>query len=182
MKALDKLLNNDVERYELINGELQAKPAVSILQSLAMAWLPHLLHQQLNREKLWLLVDPLAKIREDHWRRPDVAVIRAEDAEPWKYVMPGHWPILCVEIVSAPDQTVKETLEKCKLYHDQGVLYCWVIAPESQAAWTYHKGETPVWVSPLSGGELSAGEIRVKLSDLWDGLNNKRGSRTRAKD
>jgi len=37
MKALDKLLNNDVERYELINGELQAKPAVSILQSLAMA-------------------------------------------------------------------------------------------------------------------------------------------------
>ena len=82
MKALDKLLNNDVERYELINGELQAKPAVSILQSLAMAWLPHLLHQQLNREKLWILVDPLAKSCEDHWRRPDVAVIRAEDAEP----------------------------------------------------------------------------------------------------
>ena len=93
--------------------------------------------------------------------------------------MPGHWPLLCVEIVSAPDQTVEELLEKCRLYHDQGVLYCWVIAPESQAAWTYHKDETPVWISPLSNSELSAGEIRIKLADLWDGLNSKRGNRTR---
>jgi Uma2 family endonuclease len=179
---LDKLFNDDVERYELVDGALIAKPMVSIFHSLIMGWLPVLLHQQLNREKLWLLVDPLSKIREDHWRRPDIAVIRAEDAEPWKYVMPGHWPILCVEIVSAPHQTVGELIEKCKLYHDQGVLYCWVIAPESQTAWTYHKGETPVWVSPLSGGELSAGEIRVKLVDLWDGLNGKRSNRTRDKD
>ncbi len=178
-KILDKLFNGDFERYELVDGALQAKPMVSIFHSLIMGWLPVLLHQQIDRKKLWLLVDPLAKIREDHWRRPDVAVIRAEDAEPWKYVMPGHWPLLCVEIVSAPDQTVEELLEKCRLYHDQGVLYCWVIAPESQTAWTYHKDETPVWISPLSNSELSAGEIRIKLADLWDGLNSKRGNRTR---
>ena len=179
-EIFDKLFNDDVERYELVDGELLATPMVSIFHSLIMSWLPHLLLLQLDRKKLWVLNDPLAKIREDHWRRPDVAVIRAEDAEPWKYVMPGHWPLLCVEIVSAPDQTVEELLEKCKLYHDQGVLYCWVIAPESQVAWTYHKGETPIWVSPLSGGELLAGGIRVKLADLWDGLNHKRGNRARA--
>ncbi len=178
-EILDKLFNSDVERYELVDGELQAKPMVSIFHSLIMSWLPHLLLLQLDREKFWVLTDPLAKIREDHWRRPDVAVIRAEDAEPWKYVMPGHWPVLCVEIISTPSQTVEELLEKCRLYHAQEVLYCWVIAPESQAVWTYHKGEAPVWVSPLSNSELSAGEIRIKLADLWDGLHSKRGNRTR---
>ena len=79
-EILDKLFNGDVERYELVDGALQAKPMVSIFHSLIMGWLPVLLHQQIDRKKLWLLVDPLAKIREDHWRRPDGAVIRAEDA------------------------------------------------------------------------------------------------------
>ncbi len=163
---------------ELVDGELRAKPMVSIYHALITSWLSMLLNQQVG-DDLYVLSDPLAKIREDEWRRPDTAVIRAEDAEPWKYVMPGHWPVLCVEIVSLPDQTVEEMLEKCKLYHKQGVTYCWVIEPESQAAWTYHRNEAPVWVPTGEGGTLAARDIgiNVKLAELWKGLKRKRGNR-----
>lgn len=166
------------QQWGLVDGELRTKPKVSIYHALITSWLSMLLNQQVGDE-LYVLSDPLAKIREDQWRRPDVAVIRAEDAEPWKYVMPGHWPVLCVEIVSLPDQTVEEMLEKCKLYHAQGVSYCWVIEPESQAAWTFHRNEAPVWVPSGEGGTLAASEIgiAVKLAELWQGLKRKRGNR-----
>ena len=35
-EILDKLFNDDVERYELVGGELKAKPVVSISQNLIM--------------------------------------------------------------------------------------------------------------------------------------------------
>jgi Uma2 family endonuclease len=166
------------QEWELVNGELRAKPTVSVYHALITSWSSMLLNQQVG-EDLYVLSDPLAKIREDEWRRPDVAVIRAEDAEPWKYVMPAHWPVLCVEIVSLPDQTVEEMLNKCKLYHEQGVTYCWVIEPESQAAWTFHRNASPVWVPTGEGGTLEARDtgITVKLADLWRGLKRKRGNR-----
>lgn len=176
-EILDTLFSDDLERYELVDGVLCAKPMVSIFHALVLTWLSKLLNDQAG-DDLYVLGDPLAKIREDHWRRPDIAVIRAEDAEPWKYVMPGHWPVLCVEIVSAPSQSVDELLEKCKIYHEQGVSYCWVIAPESRTAWTFHRGAQPVWV-PTAGGVLDAPSIgiAVKLTDLWRGLKNKRSNR-----
>lgn len=179
-QILEKLFKDDSpERYELIGGELQAKPMVSIFHSLIMTWLGHLLVEQTEKvtnQELWVLTDPLAKIREDHWQRPDIGVIRAEDAEAWKYVVPGHWPLLCVEILSPPNQTIDELFDKCRLFHEQGTEYCWVIAPESRAAWIYHKGMEPRWV-PASGA-LDAEPLLIQLTDLWRGLKNKRGNRT----
>jgi Uma2 family endonuclease len=179
-QILEKLFSNDTpKRYELIDGELQAKPMVIIFHSLTMTWLGRLLSERTERltdQELWVLTDPLARIREDHWRRPDIAVIRAEDAEPWKYVMPGHWPMLCIEILSPPDQMIDELFDKCKLFHEQGTAYCWVIAPESRAAWVYHKGAEPRWIP--AHGALDAGPLLIKLNDLWRGLKNKRGNRT----
>jgi len=178
-QILERLFGNDTsERFELIDGELRAKPMVSIFHSMMMIWLGRLLSEQtekLTDQELWVLGDPLAKIREDHWLRPDIAVIRAEDAEAWKYIMPGHWPLLCVEILSPPDQTIDELLDKCKRFHEQGVEYCWVIAPESQAAWVYHKNMEPRWIPADSA--LDAGQVVIQLTDLWRGLKNKRGNR-----
>jgi Uma2 family endonuclease len=69
-QILEKLFSDNApERFELINGELQAKPMVSISHSLMMAWLGRLLHEQaekLTNQELWILTDSLAKIREDH--------------------------------------------------------------------------------------------------------------------
>ncbi len=179
-QIFDKLFSdNHSERFELLNGELQAKPMVSIFHSIMMVWLGHLLVEQtekLTDQELWVLADPLAKIREDHWLRPDIAVIRAEDAEAWKHIMPGRWPLLCVEILSPPEQTIDKLLDKCKVFHEQGVEYCWVIAPESKAAWVYHRGMEPQWIP--AHGSLDAGPLLIKLTDLWRGLKNKRGNRT----
>ena len=175
-EVLDKLFGDGVERYELVDGQLQAKPMVSIAHGLMISWISTLLNQQIG-EDLYVIADPLAKIREDAWRRPDIAVLRAEDAAPWKYIMPGHWPLLCVEMVSPPKQTVEEMLKKCELYHQQGVSYCWVIEPESRAAWTHHNGAGAKWVSESAGDVLDADRIGIQLGDLWRGLKNKRSSR-----
>jgi Uma2 family endonuclease len=132
--------NENDERYELVDGVLEAKPRASIFHSMTMSWLSFLL--------------------------------KAEDGEPWKYIMPGHWPQLCVEIVSVPDQTTEEMLDKCKLYHEQGVPFCWVVEPESRTTWKFHAGEASVWVP---GSEvLEAGAIRVPVAEIWRGLKNKR--------
>ena len=99
---------------------------VSLFHSAITAWLGHLLvvqTEKLTDQEPWVLTDPLAKIREDHWLRPNIVVVRAEDAEAWKYVIPGHWPLLCVKILSPPDQTIDELLSKCKRFYEPGVDY-----------------------------------------------------------
>jgi Uma2 family endonuclease len=80
-EILDKLFGNGIERYELVDGELQAKPMVSIARGLMISWISTLLNQQVG-DDMYVIADPLAKIREDNWRRPDIVVLRAEDAEP----------------------------------------------------------------------------------------------------
>jgi len=71
---------------------------------------------------------------------------------------------LAIEILS-PDDRLGATLAKCEEYHAWGTPYCWVIDPEKQAAWEYHKGGEPVRVE--SRGTLHAGEIEVSLADLF---------------
>ena len=110
---LRRLFSDSVERFELVDGELQPKPMVSIYQSL----------------------------------------------------------------MSPPDQTVDGLFETCRLYHAQGVKYCWVIAPESRTAWTYHQHSEPVWIQADDSLD-DAGQIKIKLTELWTGLKNKRGDRT----
>ena len=180
-EILDRLFNDDLHRYELVDGELQSKPMVSIYHSLLMTHLGRMLLNKLEElgqaEEFWVLTDPLAKIRYDHWRRPDVVVIRAEDAEPWKYVMPGHWPVLCIELVSKPSQTVDELLEKCKLYHAQGVPHCWVLEPESRVAWQYDSDAEPRSITGAASLSIPAVGISFSLDDVWQGLRNKRGAR-----
>lgn len=176
---LKKLFEDGEMRYELCHGELKALPASSISHGLLLAWIGRLLIERtIALPDWWVLADPHSKIRDDHWRRPDLAVIRASDAEPWKYVMPGHWPALCIEIVSTPDQTVDDMLEKSKIYHEQGVDHCWVLDPESHTAWTFDRGKEPIWI-PNKNGILEASTIGIRLSlnEIWRGLKGKRSKK-----
>jgi hypothetical protein len=52
-----------------------------------------------------------------------------------------------------------------------------LIAPESRAAWVCHKDAKPRWVP--ADEALDAGPLIIKLTDLWRGLKNKRGNRTK---
>lgn len=72
--------------------------------------------------------------------------------------------LLCAEILSPTDR-LGATLAKCELYHAWGVPFCWVIDPEKQTAWQYHAGCEPERVD--QGGVLQAGELSVRLEDLF---------------
>jgi Uma2 family endonuclease len=78
---------------------------------------------------------------------------------------------LCVEILS-PEDRVGAVLQKCERYHDWGVPYCWVVDPEKQTAWEYHKGGEPSRVE--RGGVLAAGELSVRLEDVFAEASGKR--------
>ncbi|HEV8148243.1 MAG TPA: Uma2 family endonuclease [Bryobacteraceae bacterium] len=99
------------------------------------------------------------RISETKWLIPDVTVDdRLERPYPTKAVP------LVVEILS-PDDRLGATLAKCEEYHAWGTPYCWVVDPEKQAAWEYHKGGEPVRVE--SQGTLRAGEIEVSMPELF---------------
>jgi Uma2 family endonuclease len=61
---------------------------------------------------------------------------------------------LAVEILS-PDERIGKTLAKCELYHDWGVLYCWVLDPIQRCPWSYAKGSLPEQTVTLQAGEIT---------------------------
>ncbi len=96
---------------------------------------------------------------------------------PTKYLIPdvianptieSPYPIepvlLCVEILS-PDDHIGATLAKCEQYHEWGVPYCWIIDPQKQTAWHYHKGGEPEHLDRV--GTMTAGELIVRLEELF---------------
>jgi len=72
--------------------------------------------------------------------------------------------LLAIEILS-PDDRLGATLAKCEEYHAWGTPYCWVIDPEKQTAWEFHKGGEPTRLE--SQGTLHAGDIEVSLAALF---------------
>ena len=107
------------------------------------------------------LAELTVRITGRQYRVPDVAVELRENGEDPYPITPVH---LCIEIVS-PDDRVSELIEKCKVYHAWGVPHAWVIDPQTLQAWRYAKGSTPVEIA--SGAELTAGEIRLRVSDIF---------------
>jgi Uma2 family endonuclease len=101
-------------------------------------------HSRLQRRLLELLGAYLefeafpelhARLRESEFRIPDTAVERKPVAdEPY----PTRRVYLCIEIIS-PSDTLGQMLEKCEHYHAWGTLYCWVLDPERQTGWEYHR-------------------------------------------
>jgi Uma2 family endonuclease len=59
-----------------------------------------------------------------------------------------------VEILS-PDERIGKTLAKCEIYHDWGVLCCWVLDPIQRCAWSYAKGSLPKQTAKLEAGEIT---------------------------
>ena len=73
-------------------------------------------------------------------------------------------PLLCVEVVS-PSQSFSEMYQKCLSYLRWGVPYCWIIDPVKRLAWQIEADQLPREIP--SGGLLRAGDIEVKLADLF---------------
>ena len=96
-----------------------------------------------------------------HYLIPDVAVERRDEAQDPYPVLPIY---LCIEILS-PEDRKSEVWAKCETYHEWGTRYVWVVDPVEQRAWEYAKGGAPLEVE-----ELVAGDIRLRVSEIFAGI------------
>jgi len=89
---------------------------------------------------------------------PDVAAAQ-HIADPY----PTEPVLLCVEILS-PEDRLSTPFEKCEMYHDWGVPYCWTFNPETRVGWEYHKsGEIE---KRTASDIIHAGDIEIPMQEL----------------
>lgn len=94
---------------------------------------------------------------------PDIVFLRAGQ-QPDQYRVYDTPPLLCVEVLS-PSQGFGELYNKCLRYLHWGVQHCWIIDPLKRLAWQIDSDEYPHELP--ADGSLRAGEMEVKLSELW---------------
>ncbi len=106
-----------------------------------------------------------ARLRPDRWRLPDVMVALLEEVKRQEYATtPPH---LCIEVLSQDDE-LEEMKQKCDLYQDWGVPYCWILDPENRIAWQYTRG-TQIEQATQS---LKAGVITFSVDVLFSCLDD----------
>ena len=93
---------------------------------------------------------------------PDLVVDRRDQVQDPYPISPVH---LCIEIVSPGDQ-LSEVMAKCETYHAWGVPHAWILDPQTRKAWQYSRGSSAIEIDSDTG-ELTAGEIRLRLSDIF---------------
>ena len=128
-------LEDDGQRYELIDGELFVTPAPAEIHQLVVGELYALLRDYLRRLGTGkALVSPADVRRGDRTRnrvQPDVFVLRLTDGKrpPYPYNLSDL--LLAVE-VSSPGNPRLDFHIKRELYLREGVVEYWVINPEAR--------------------------------------------------
>jgi len=151
----DYLRRTEKPYYEYVDGVLYPKAMATTLHALVRFMLQVLL----RRQGVEALGDVHVRLSPTKYLIPDV-IATSKLEHPY----PAEPVLLCVEILS-PEDRVEATLAKCEQYHTWGVPFCWVIDPEKQTGWQYHSGSEPERVE--RGGTLTAGELSVRLEDLF---------------
>src|SRR5690606_4602971 len=117
---------DDGRRYELVDGRLDVSPTPVFLHTRVEARLGFFLELAVQEEHE-LLPGPGINFNADrtHHRIPDLAVIRAEDAESPYLTRP---PLLAVEIVS-PESVIRDNHTKRREYAEFGIASYWIVNP-----------------------------------------------------
>jgi Uma2 family endonuclease len=159
MVSLEDYLHRTEKPYcEYEDGVLHAKALAGTLHARAQYTLLNLL----DRQGVEALPELTVRLSATRFLIPDVVA-----APTLQSPYPTGPVLLCVEILS-PDDRVGAMLAKCEQYHAWGVPFCWVVDPEKQTASQYHSGREPEHVE--RGGTLTAGELIVRLEELFSGL------------
>ena len=171
-------LPSDLQRYELVNGELRVGEPTGIWHGSLAIDLGGELRALVRAERLGLIVGEtgfLLRRDPDTVRAPDVAFIRAErvpDFERGERYFDGA-PDLAAEIVS-PGDTAAEVTEKVEDYLASGTRLVWVVYPRSRhvVVWTPDRvGRTLGAGGTLEGADVVPG-VRLPLRDLFSSLPN----------
>ena len=167
----------DVERYEVIDGERVEREPMGAFETVLASWLCHLINSFAVGRKLGLAVNEVLFILDAHRdlkRRPDVAFASyARWPEPVVARTPA-WnviPDLVVEIVS-PTNLAEEIDSKITDYFRAGVRLVWVFYPDSGRVYVY-QSPTRVTVSErgdtLDGGEVLPG-FQLSIEQLYEAV------------
>ena len=152
------------EHHEYVDGVLIEKPVPTWKHSKLQLWLGILFFK--HYPQLDVGPELHSKLREGNWRIPDLAVQKPGIAEQEKYAFTPL--LLAIEIRSLEDKW-SEIFEKLEDYHAWGVPYCWLFDPETERAWTYHKGED---FEEVTGEQsIQAGEIQLSLEEIFSRLH-----------
>ncbi len=153
------------KRHEYVHGQLLEKPSPTIKHSVLQGWLSVLFYKHFSS----LLHGPElhSKVRESTWRIPDFAVQRRGIVGNEKF---AYAPLLLAVEIRSPEDRWSESFGKCEDYHEWGVPFCWVLDPESERAWIYHRGKDLFEVT--AHDNIEAGDIRLALSEIFSVLQD----------
>lgn len=161
--SVDEFLSrHEFERCEYEAGVVTEKPMPNWLHGELCTWIAHLLLLYFPGYRNGTEVR--SRLREDRWRLPDIAVQSADMPRENYAYSPPH---LTIEVLSERDNP-DSMFEKCALYHEWGVPYCWVIDGVARRAWEFNRGYSPVEVSHT----LVAGEIRLNVAEVFSRLDS----------
>lgn len=166
--SIDDYISTYIQRsvkpaYEYVDGVLVAKGMGNRKHSRIQRRLLELLRAYSEFEAFPELH---TRLRETEFRVPDIAVERTPVPDEPYPTIPVY---LCIEIIS-PGDTLGQMLEKCEHYHAWGTPYCWVLDPERQSGWEYHRGQEPE-SRHLPDDLLTAGEIQLDLEAIFSALS-----------
>lgn len=93
---------------------------------------------------------------------PDLVATRRRIQLPY----PSEPVEICIEILS-PDDRLKKTLDKARLYLDWGVGFVWIVNPIERTAWMVTP-ENPegVWI-PVNGSLTAGEDTQISLAELF---------------
>lgn len=151
------------ERHEYVDGVLIEKPLPTWKHSKLQLRVGILLSR--DYPHLDIGSELHSKLRERNWRIPDLAVQKSEIAKQERYAFAPL--VLAIEIRS-PEDKWSEIFEKFEDYHVWGVPYCWLIDPETERAWTYHKNED--FEEVTGNSQIQAGDIQLSLGEIFSRL------------
>jgi Uma2 family endonuclease len=148
------------ERHEYVDSVLIEKPGSTWKHSELQIWLGALLLKYYS----WLFIgsELHSKLRERNWRIPDIAVQKREIARKEKY---AFTPLLLAIEIRSPEDKWSEILGKFEDYHVWGVPYCWLLDPEAERAWTYHKDGD--FEEVTGKGHIQAGDIQLSIGEIF---------------
>ena len=141
--TLEEFLENDVEGYEYVKGELVPMPATSIRHGKIGMNLIHFLNIYVRENKIGRLYSLETSFKVGEWvLKPYIAFVSSErmvEDEDKGFPIP---PELAIEVVS-PSDIHSRVVGKALAYLDAGTRCVWIVDPVSKTV-TVYKSETDI--------------------------------------
>jgi Uncharacterized protein conserved in cyanobacteria len=169
-----ELIDESLERYEIINGQKVVMPPATPKHGLICINLSSKLHQYVNSTSpsVGFIFDSSTMFRmsQGNMRIPDVSFVRRERVNP-DFSIAGA-PDLAIEVIS-PNNTFGEMHDKLVEYFESGTKLAWLIHSEEEFALVYHGANAPSTL--IKKGEVLSGETVIEgfsltLQDIFPKL------------